>query len=194
MQVLAVYVGKSGQTNLRVGLDRETWGFRVDRDEYSSIAEGDFIILASGFSGGSPRVQPEQWQQPANTLSELVVGRITGPFFEDHTALWPDETHGDFSYPYRVRFKVLSTQREVPLAPGLLGGDVIEALRLSGTNNGYGYAVPAVGSLLDEGQEPGPNNPQLGDKELRPIFERILELQHEWSKEYTEEIDRKSVV
>ena len=195
LQVLAVYVGKSGQTNLRVGLDRETWGFRVDRDEYSSIAEGDFIILASGFSGGSPRVQPEQWQQPANTLSELVVGRITGPFFEDHTALWPDETHGDFSYPYRVRFKVLSTQREVPLAPGLLGGDVIEALRLSGTNNGYGYAVPAVGSLLDEGQEPEPNNPQLGDKELRPIFERILELQHEWSKEYTEEmVERQQLV
>jgi len=188
LQVLAVYVGGSGQTNLRVGLDRETWGFRVDRDEYSSITEGDFIILASGFSGGSPRVQPEQWQQPANTLSELVVGRITGSFFEDNTTLWPDEAQDDVSYPHRVGFEVLATHRDVPLAPGLLGGDVIEALRLSGCNMGWGYPVPAVGSLFEENEEPPPGNPPLDGNELRPIFERILELQPDWSSNYTEEM------
>ena len=56
-RTICVYVGDKSRENLEVGLQTCTWGFKDWRLEYELIEVGDSLLLATGFTGGSPRVQ-----------------------------------------------------------------------------------------------------------------------------------------
>lgn len=143
-RVLAVFVGQAAQTNFQVGLRAGTWGFKERQSQYADLAPGDLIMLGSGFTGGSPRVQPQEWVR--EQLQTVVLGRLTTGIYEDESPLWPDEG-ADVSYPHRVRFEQLQTLHDVPLSEPSLGGDVSEALRMS-VNRGIGRVAPATGTIF----------------------------------------------
>lgn len=103
-RVLAVYVPESAQTNLRVGLENRTCGFKEARPEYSAVSPGDWVVLGMGFTGGSPRVASDVWA--LHGLRRVVVGRLTSGIRQvDGQKLWPDEG-GDVWYPHRFTFEV----------------------------------------------------------------------------------------
>lgn len=159
-RVLCVYVGQSSQANLRVGLDNGTWGFRAVQETYKDITSGDYVLLATGFTGGSPRVDSETWVFHA--LKEIVVGRITQPFYEAHDPLWPDEV-GEALYPYRFGFDTVELRKDVALSnTSELSSDIAEALRLSAINQGRGYLAAAVGSVFPP-EAPLPVPPPIAD-------------------------------
>lgn len=139
MRVIAVYVGQKGQENLRVGLDRGIWGFKTDQPEYEEIQPGDLLVIASGFTGGSPRVQPQQWVE--NSITSLHVGRVTSGRYHDTSRVWPDEDGREVSYPNRFDYEYLGDVGLVHLGPGPLGPEVAEGLRLSAIAQGRGYVL-----------------------------------------------------
>lgn len=171
--VLVIYVGQESQQNLRVGLQSQTWGFKERRDDYSKVRPGDFIVIGTGLSEGGPRVPAEEWSR--KQLKELTIGRVTTPIFEDRAKLWPDE-NDQISYPYRVKFDPLDQLKNVDLQPGKLSPEIIEGLRLSGTNRGLGYVVPAGGQAL-ESYGNATEIPPAGEASLSRVLQRVLELQ-----------------
>ena len=136
--VVTVYVGQASQANLRVGLDAGVWGFKRDFDELAKVQPGDVFLLASGYSGGSPRVKPAEWQQ--HELASIEIGEVTSTPFHDDEPVWPDEHDPDVSYPHRFRFERRGRAEGVDLAEhGPLGETVAEGLRRSAVNSGRPY-------------------------------------------------------
>jgi 5-methylcytosine-specific restriction protein B len=158
-RVLCVYVGQSSQANLRVGLDNGTWGFKSAQEAYDEVEVGDYVLLATGFSGGSPSVASDAWV--AQALKEIIVGRITDSFFEANAPLWPDEV-GEVLYPYRFHFDTLEVRNDVALADSSeISSDIAEALRLSAINQGRGYLAAAAGSVFPPDVSPTADPPAV---------------------------------
>jgi MoxR-like ATPase len=179
-RALCVFVGERSQANLAVGLQAETWGFRELRPELRDLAVGDFVLLTSGFSGGSPRVQAAEWT--TGRLERVELARISQSLYEGDELLWPDEiAAGQVIYPHRIRFTVLNRVSQIPLDPeaGSIGGEVSEALRLSAINRGLGYVAPAAGSLFRH-----PDN----HAQLSGWLRRVMELQSHWVSTNTDEM------
>jgi hypothetical protein len=144
-----IYVGNASETNLRVGLDRGVWGFPASPADLENVRVGDLVVFASGYTGGSPRVPPEEWTN--HTVRRVVVGRVTRPVYVDSSPVWPDEATNGRTYPHRFTFDELGTYEEVPLG----GGDALseiaaEKLRMSAIKRGHGYLAPVEGSPLLE--------------------------------------------
>lgn len=140
MRVLAVYVGKKSQINLRVGLAAGIWGFKAHQPHYDDIRPDDLILLASEYSGGSPRVQLEDWL--TGSVATIELGVITSPTHVDHDPVWPDEHAPDTAYPYRFRFEHRGRIEGVSLtADGPLGKAVSDALRRSAIAQGRAYLL-----------------------------------------------------
>lgn len=157
--VITVYVGKAGMTNLRVGLQQGIWGFKSNQPDYQRIAPGDLLLLGSGFSGGSPRVNLAAWR--TGSLGSVELGRVTGPMYHDTAQVWPDESSPDVSYPHRFRFEHLGRIDDVDLGPdGPLGEQVADGLRRSAIAQGraYVYEEP-VGFALDPSDASRPTQP-----------------------------------
>lgn len=161
-RVLAVFVGQAAQTNFQVGLNAGTWGFKDGQPQYADLQPGDLILLASGFTGGSPRVQFEDWER--ERLQRVVLGRLTTGIYDDDSPLWPDEG-ATVSYPHRVRFEELKTLHDVALDEPTLGREVSEALRMS-VNRGIGRVAPASGRIFEG----------LVDEPVDPVIDPLLGL------------------
>jgi 5-methylcytosine-specific restriction protein B len=158
MNVVAVYVGQKSQGNLRVGLGRTTWGFKQDQDAYSKIAPGDVVVLGSGFTGGSPRVTDDQWVR--HRLQSVWVATVTTPRFHDSGLLWPDESPGGVSYPYRFSFANARELHNVELGDrGPLGTAVSEALRMSAIAQGRAGVLPDPGGFTLTVEDAAPAEP-----------------------------------
>ncbi len=185
--VLCVYVGQASQTNLGVGLDNGTWGFKDTEPDYAQVAPGDFLILASRYSGGSPRVENLAWI--TGSLSKVIVCRVSAPLYEANTPLWPDEG-GDVVYPYRFRFDDFETHHNLSLsgADELTAG-MSEALRLSATKQGRGHLVKAGGPLFPSPPKPpSPSpSPPPPPPPPPPTWDE-LESGTLWSRERLEEV------
>lgn len=156
-RVIAVYVGQAGRANLAVGLKEGIWGFKEARTEYQTLAVGDILVIGTGYSGGSPRVNAEEWM--THTLDTVHIGVVTQTAYVDDTQVWPDEDGHSVSYPHRFRFDYRGSKRAVPLTDkGPLGQDVSGGLRLSAVNKGWGYVFddPAgfTLSVPDTGNDP----------------------------------------
>lgn len=145
-KVLAVYVGQRAEANLHVGLGARTWGFSEERHDHAAVGVGDWLVLASRFTGGSPRTSAAEWA--AHGVARLVLGRITTPLYTSADPLWPDEKLGEARYPYRLEFEIVDNVADVGFAAGLIGPDVAEAIRLSALGRGLGHLAPADGSLF----------------------------------------------
>ncbi len=139
-RVIAVYVGKAGMANLRVGLDAGTWGFKASQPDYADIEPGDLLLLGFGYGGGSPRVQLQAWLE--NELEAIEVGVVTSGIRHDVEPLWPDEVAPDVSYPHRFDFEFRGRVETVALAAdGPLGAEVADALRRSAIAQGRAYVL-----------------------------------------------------
>lgn len=138
--VIAVYVGKAGMTNLRVGLEAGTWGFKTPQPDYDRIEPGDVLLLGYGFAGGSPRVQLQSWLE--HDLEAVEVGVVTSGIQQNAEPLWPDEGSLDVSYPHRFGFEYRGRVEGVRLgADGPLGQEVADALRRSAISQGRAYVL-----------------------------------------------------
>ena len=111
-----IYVGNASEANLRVGLERGVWGFPTAPADLSGLRIGDLVVFASGYTGGSPRVAPEDWI--GHRVSRLVLGRATRAAYVDGSPLWPDERADGRTYPNRFTFDVLETIEDVTLGGG----------------------------------------------------------------------------
>jgi 5-methylcytosine-specific restriction protein B len=145
-KVLAVYVGQKAETNLQTGLEARTWGFREERDDHRRVDVGDWLLLGSGYTGGSPRTPADDWS--AHGLDRVIVGRIVRSLYQDSTPLWPDEKVGSANYPHRLEFELVENL-PVDFSGGLLGADAVEAIRRSALDRGLGYLAPAEGTLFE---------------------------------------------
>jgi hypothetical protein len=153
-RVLCVYVGEAGQRNLQVGLESRTWGFKNDHPDYASVRPGDWVVIAAGYSGGSPRVNLDEWKR--HGIRRVILGRVTRAPYLDGTPLWPDERSGQASYPHRFGFEVVSNSTDVVMSDDdpTLASDVADAIRRSAINAGVGVVVDASGALFHEDDSP----------------------------------------
>jgi MoxR-like ATPase len=148
-RVLCVYVGDRAQSNFEAGGRRGWWGWKRAPGDAERVKVGDLIAFASGFTGGSPRVDGSEWQR--HRLRRVVVGRIDKPAFRTDEAVMPDEIAGEAEYPWKLRFTILGEEMDVSLeASRQLNTSAVEALRLSAIAQGRGGAAPVVGSPLLE--------------------------------------------
>ena len=150
-KVLAVYVGQRAERNFQVGLETRTWGFSVNRDAYGTVEEGDWILLATGYTGGNVRTSQEEWREQG--VQRVILGRITKPPYTDSSPHWPDERLGEATYPYRLQFEIVGNITPLDLSEAaVLSSDVADAIRLSAINRGAGYVAPATGTLFSIGR------------------------------------------
>ena len=73
-----IYVGGGSETNLRVGLEQGVWGFPASSCRSSSLRVGDLVVFASGYTGGSPRVPPEEWTNHSVRRARTRTGHAPG--------------------------------------------------------------------------------------------------------------------
>ena len=107
---VVVYVGSSSESNLAYSLPDGRWGWRNQQPEYEQIRPGDQILLALGFTGGSPRRQPDDFAR--YQFRRLLVGRVTAAVAKEADRYWPDETT-EMKYPYRLSFEILKEKTSV---------------------------------------------------------------------------------
>ena len=138
--VVAVYVGRSAEPNLATGLDKGVWGWKRHHLDYETVRPGDRIVFGVGYSGGSPRAQPEEFIQ--HRFGRVVSAEISSEVYEDSEPIWVDEIDGTTTYPHRINFAQHDTQTDVAVAeldmhiPGLA-----EAFRRSASTAGRGVIV-----------------------------------------------------
>jgi len=189
IQVLAVFVGQASQTNLTYGLQNGIWGFKAAAkpDHFEKLKPGDFIVLGSGYSGGSPRTSFDEWK--SETLSHIRFARVTATPFRSVQAEWPDESHlseGD-RYVWRIRFDPESVKTLTNVAlnnDSVLTPQFSECLRKSGSANGRGYVLPASSfkalenndaTALKETSVSTPTSELPFDAECVGLFEQALQ-------------------
>jgi hypothetical protein len=176
-RVLGVYVGGRAQSNFESGGRRGWWGWKsAPADEIGQIRVGDLVLFASGYTGGSPRVDRAIWE--TQSVRHLVIGRVDRVPFRTDEAIMPDELSGEAEYPYKFRFTILGEEDGVSLEAGRqLSSDVANALRISAIAQGKGGVADATGSpLLDRYLEVTPS--QVGPTtpaELRAIVDDFAE-------------------
>jgi hypothetical protein len=170
-----IYVGANSESNLRIGLQQSVWGFPTAPADLSSLRVGDLVAFASGYTGGSPRVSPEEWAR--HSVRNVVIGRVTRSAYVDSSPVWPDEGTDGRAYPHRFTFDELGTYEDVSL--GLveqLSNVAAEKLRMSAINRGHGYLAPVAGSeLLESALEGETDLPVIPLPEIADRFRREIE-------------------
>ena len=169
-----IYVGSASEANLRVGLSSGVWGFLTSPADLPSLRVGDLVVFASGYSGGSPRVAPEEWT--GHGVRRVVLGRVTRSAYVDRTPVWPDEQADGRAYSHRFSFDELETIEDVSLGGGQqLSGAAAEALRMSAINRGLGYLAPIAGSpLLERASEDETELPEVPLSEIAEQFSAAI--------------------
>jgi 5-methylcytosine-specific restriction protein B len=181
MKILAVYVGTSGisRNNLEHGLTAGIWGFKesVKPELFGSLAPGDTIVLASGYSGGSPRAPFPEWK--GHSVATIYYARVSSAPFMSLEPEWPDEGALDKEqrYCHRIRFdpSTLKQLKNVKLDDdSILSPNLSELIRSSGCANGRGYVTdanefpPALGVL--ESKPQGVPNPVFSNECLQEFI------------------------
>ena len=176
-KLLAVFVGQGSAENLRVGLENGIWGFNDHgKPDDLNLEIGDFILLASGYSGGSPRTDLENWLQ--GQLNRLVVGRLTRGYYESTDPVWPDEAEmqPEERYKHRVEFDAAGEFRGVALAEeSNISRELADAVRRSGCSAGKGFVLQITElPIFSEDQGTGTDDPAeaFDSDELFAVLQR----------------------
>ncbi|MFE9863257.1 hypothetical protein ACFYPZ_10930 [Streptomyces sp. NPDC005506] len=159
-----IYVPAPSKKNLEIGLDRGLWGWKsatldraTGRPDVQSLEVGDYLVLAH--IGPQARVPAGGWANAI--LKRVIVTKITQPYFQDTTEVWPDDT-----YPERIGIDLLADETKV--TGQTLGDQAAEALRLSANKQGSALVYAGTAALAqfvtelpttDEGE--GEQQPQL---------------------------------
>src|SRR5205085_1520900 len=115
-------------------------------DNFEDLEAGDLILLASGYTGGSPRTPLDEWIK--HSLARVYVAPIVSEPFESSTPEWPDEPSMAQANRYVNRIKFDSSNLQT-LSDISLRDDVVmsralsDSLRKSGSNAGRGYILDA---------------------------------------------------
>jgi MoxR-like ATPase len=172
--VLSIYIGGRALENFESGGRRGWWGWKRAPDDVQSARVDDLIVFASGFNGPNVRVESAGWQRCQ--VRRLVVGRIDKPVFRTDEPIMPDELVGEVEYPWKLRFTILGDETDVSLKPGDdLNSGVVEALRLSATNQGPGGVAPVAGSpRLERYLGPSGTTSPEDVKDIADQFARLI--------------------
>ncbi len=147
-QALTVYVGTSSESNPTFSLGDGRWGWKAHQADYDGVQPGDVILLASDFTGGSPRKQPADFAQ--HGFGRVAIGRITSRIAEESSLYWPDEvSHNQLIYPFRLTFELIDTRVDVTLGEleAEFHGSLSEGFRHSATGGGKGVLVEIEADL-----------------------------------------------
>jgi len=142
-QIISIYVGKASETNLHHGLVNGIWGFKksVSKNLETGfiLDEESYILLGSGYSGGSPRVDKTEWVK--YNLSNLYFAKITSNIFNDTNQEWDDENKMDINdrYSVRIRFDKSSLLKYSNIPLSSLNNEIAESLRSSAIAQSRGY-------------------------------------------------------
>ncbi|MGW2062570.1 hypothetical protein ACWCO9_18245 [Streptomyces sp. NPDC001937] len=138
-----IYVPGPSSRNLDIGLNKGLWGWRsttldkaTGRADVQSLQPNDFLVLAH--IGPQPRVPAGGWDTAI--LKRVIVTRITTPYFQDRTNVWPDDV-----YPERLGIDVLDEEANV--TGKTLGSEAAEALRMSANKQGSALVIPGTAAL-----------------------------------------------
>ena len=183
-RLVAVYVGRTSEPNFNHSVRDGRWGWRQSRDDYDQVSPGDTIAFAFGYSGGSPRVQADEFVH--HRLGRVVLGTISSKVHHDSRPYWPDE-RGDTSYPFRLSFDFLEEREDVAIADldAEFGGPVAEGFRNSAIAQGRGVIVN-----IDRPTEPGseaqaPFEPVSFDLITRTFADAVAQTGLHYSDELT---------
>ena len=186
MKLLAVYVGTNAvsRLNLQHGLQHGIWGFKDNAKpvDFETLEAGDFILLATGHSGGGPRTSTENWAE--HSLASISYAKITEAPFKDMQPEWPDEASlsGEDRYYWRVRFDPTSIKTITNISlkdSAKLSAELAENLRKSGAANGRGYVLDVSHfPAINLGKTNGKNNEAEIVKKLKARLEKGVP----WSK------------
>ena len=59
---------------LAVPLSILAWGWKESRQEYTDVKPGDWIVMGSGYTGGSVRVSEGEWRRHRHYWSHYKIG------------------------------------------------------------------------------------------------------------------------
>ncbi|SHJ17566.1 hypothetical protein SAMN05421803_10446 [Nocardiopsis flavescens] len=143
-----VYVGEKGTANLRRGIERSVWGWKLDTVEdkkahhevLTSLKKDDRLYL--GHEGLGRISRPEA---QTRTVPEVVVARLTGGLYQHGTPVWDDDV-----YPYRVPLVIEETLHDVTKEHPRVGPEGIEALRRSACAQGGPYLPESRESVMEQ--------------------------------------------
>lgn len=135
----AAYIGSTPNSlrNLQLGLEQQTWG--TPSGAPSLPPHTPYLILATNYSGGSPRTPLEAFQ--TGTVTAVLCTVTTAPY-TGTAPLWGDEIAANtVLYPQRFGIEPLATIT-LRLDDPRLPGDFTDTLRRSGIQRGYVLTTP----------------------------------------------------
>lgn len=134
-----VYVGKGPKNailaNYLLGMERNTWGFEKETDDFWNIKSGDTVVFAHHMSwpkaekGPAPGWFPKFCPNAEDFLcdiSEMTITEVTRGAYETATKLWSNKT-----YPYRFEFDVKEKLNDVQIRPEKSDIKVANAIAIS---------------------------------------------------------------
>lgn len=137
MNALVVFVSQDPEANYQHGITNGIWGFSLPGDS-TKVRAGDIIILARGFSEGSPRKLIDVWLR--SSVKTLAISTVVADYAKEDRPEWPDEHEGQVKYPHRIRFRTpVTVMNDVNLSG--LDEQIVDAMQRSGSANGRANVV-----------------------------------------------------
>lgn len=144
MNILTVYVGENSKKNLEYGLNNGIWGFKekVSKEICEKNLEDAYLILACGFTGGSPRKNESEWNKYG--LDKIYICKILKGIYKDTNVEWEDEREvaEEDRYSNRLKFAKIFEMDNILLKD--IPYEISEALRMSGINQSRGNYIENV--------------------------------------------------
>ncbi len=154
MSILTVYVGEASKINLDYGLKNNIWGFKesVSKDLINEELKGSYLVLAFGFTGGSPRKSEDEWKK--YSLNKVYIGRIKTNIYNEKSIEWPDEKYlkENERYSNRFRFDLISEIENVEIKS--IPTEIAEGIRKSGIAQSRGYFIKNINwDVIDQSHQ-----------------------------------------
>lgn len=175
--VAVVYVGREALSNLAVGLEQGTWGWKNFARQLEQTPPGSLLLFATGYTGGSPRRELDEWLP--HGLGRLILARIRSLPFIDPRPLWPDERQSDVQYPHRVRFEVLDERHDIVFQDGLLSDELIDAIRRSSIAQSRPIVIEDSSPLLNAFEGPAAADVERSPTPRPQAAEALFDLEEE---------------
>jgi hypothetical protein len=146
-QLICIYIGKESQTNLYHGIQNGIWGFKesVSKElvKQFQFDNDSHILIATGFTGGSPRVDSIKWNK--QRVNKIYFAKLSSDFIEGENPEWPDEVAAKrVEYSKRLRFERNSLAEFADVSLKDLPESISESLRSSAIAQSRGYLIPDI--------------------------------------------------
>ena len=167
--VAAVYVGRPALTTLDASRRAGIWGWRTNAPELDAVVPGAALLFASGYSGGSPRRELDEWRR--HRLDRIVVARVSSRLLNETASLSAAERDVVADYPVRVRYEVLEEHDDIELAGPRVSVQLVDAIRRSAISSSRPMVVwdsSAIVPLRSAEQAPASGSEDAGQAPVTP--------------------------